>query len=584
MKDDYGKNKLLFDNLIERLMPEGSGDRYSLPGVITADEYSALLVAQEKMGFSDVIENHNEAELDSTHLSNASSPTDEVKDEVVQTHLDYSSSDADLLIVERSSNWIANALDLSVLAAPEFLTDIKLGLDFGTAYSKACMIKVEGDDEQIFDLPLGIYAGEDALEMPVHSSLFIDPDGRLYFGPIAVEKSLEARANGEQASRIDSIKSFLIDEDRVTIDDSPLEKIFNPTDFDVSKAALLTFFLGYLLNLVREVAAERHNIDIKEVQQRISLPCYEGDHRAKVVREISTLFAYGEVLSKSFQSEWEDGFEMQVVVDLYEWMRVNVNDSSPYIESFLEEPLAVAGSRLSLNGNSLGNVCMVVDVGAGTTDFTMFQIFANSKKDNIVATEVKNSGYGLPIAGDKLDKILLAYILREAGISRSSENYKEILLSLRLDIRHYKERLFTANTLTYSLPSGITGVVTLSEFLQEKSVRDFTLDLKQAFVHVLESIHPSWIKTKIRNKNAQSKLPVILTGGGADLPMVKNLSKGIIEAAGYAIELFASPIVPKWIDDNYEGEIINLYPQLAVAIGGAKQFIIERTGVQKVFE
>ena len=380
-----------------------------------------------------------------------------------------------------------------MLATPVFLPDIKLGLDFGTAYSKACMIKVDGDDEQILDLALGIYAGEDDLEMPVHSSLFIDPDGKLYFGPIAVEKSLEARAKGLNVSRIDSIKSFLIDEDRVTIDDSPLEKVFNPTDVKISKAALLTFYLGYLLNLVREVASESHNIDISEVKQRVSLPCYKGDHRAKVVSEISKLFAFGEVLGKSFKSEWEDGFEMQVVVDLYEWMRLNISISSPYIETFLEEPLAVAGSRLAIKGRSAGNVCMVVDVGAGTTDFTMFEIFANSKKYNIVATEVKGSEYGVPVAGDKLDKILLAYILTEAGIGRDNEHYKEVVLSLRLDIRNYKERLFKHNSLSYSLPNGITGQVKLGDFMQEKSVRDYTRELKQAFIHVLESIHPLFL-------------------------------------------------------------------------------------------
>jgi len=593
MTHGYDKNKLLFDNLIMRLLRDESCDKYSLPGVITADEYTALLFAQKRISHTQDIENHSVTKGEDISLDNMSTPIDVGSDEAIKSNLEVSSSSVNvgdendmgtLISEESASDLIANILDLSVLDTPKFAPDIKLGLDFGTAYSKACMIKVNGDDEQILDLALGIHAGEDSLEMPVHSSLFIDPDGKLYFGPIAVEKSLDARAKGLKVSRIDSIKSFLIDEDRVTIDDSPLEKIFNPTDVDISKAALLTFFLGYLLNLVREVAVESHNLDISEVQQRVSLPCYKGDHRAKVVSEISKLFAFGEVLGKSFKSEWEDGFEIQVVVDLYEWMRRNISVSSPYIETFLEEPLAVAGSRLGLKDRAVGNVCMVVDVGAGTTDFTMFEIFANSKKYNIVATEIKGSEYGVPVAGDKLDRILLAYILKDAGVGRDNEQYQEVVLSLRLDIRNYKERLFTHNSLTYSLPNGITGQVILSDFMLEKSVRDYTLELKHAFSHVLESIHPSWIKTKIRTKNMQSKLPVILTGGGADLPMVKNLSKGTIEVAGYSVELFPSPIVPKWIEDNYEGEIIVRYPQLAVAIGGAKQFVIEKTGIQKVFE
>jgi molecular chaperone DnaK (HSP70) len=226
---------------------------------------------------------------------------------------------------------------------------------------------------------------------------------------------------------------------------------------------------------------------------------------------------------------------------------------------------------------------MVVDVGAGTTDFTMFEIFADAKKDHTIATQVKGSEYGVAAAGDKLDKILLAYILKDAGISRSSENYKEVLVSLRLDIRDYKERLFLVNLLTYSLPSGITGQVKLSDFMQEKTVKDFSQELRKAFVHVLSSIHPSWIKTKIRQKNTLSKLPVILTGGGANLPMVRNLAKGTVDINGYPVQLFLSPAVPKWIEEEYEGEIINLYPQMAVALGSAKKYVIEKTGVQEEY-
>ena len=587
MSENHDKYKILFANLINRLSKDEVTGDYSLPGVITTDERNAMICAQQSFGVlnstpavgKDPDPDASTPNIPTPTIGDASSvgetDSESVADKVETNDSDSSGIDETVI----SSQGIERLLDTSVLHPSDFNPDIKLGLDFGTAYSKACMVKVEGDEESILDLPLGIYSGEDALEMPVHSSLFIDPDGRLYFGPIAVEKSLEARASGEQVSRIDSIKSFLIEENRVTIDDSPLPDAYNPTDTAVSKAALLTFYLGYLLFLVREAASERHGVDISTLQQRISLPCYEPNHRAKVIKEISKLFMLGEVLGKSFREEWENGFRIEEVMYLYNWMRENIDKNSPYIDRFLEEPLAVAGSRLGINGVSLGNVCMVVDVGAGTTDFTMFEIFANAKKDNNIATEVKGSEYGVAVAGDKLDTILLAYILREAEISRSSEKFKEILVSLRLDIRDYKERLFGANHVTYSLPGGITGQVHLSDFLREKSVKSYSQELRKAFVHVLSSIHQSWIKKKIQQKNTQSKLPVILTGGGAGLPMVRNLAKGTIDVHGHQIQLFLSPAVPKWIESGYQGEIIDLYPQMAVAIGGAKKFVIEKTGV-----
>ncbi len=370
-----------------------------MPGVITPDERSALLFARQIVVASqsssascaaseeNILSGKSVTEP-ANDIGAGAEPASKFKSSIAVTSEPESSH-----IVEQSvsSRGIERLLDRSALYPENFLPDIKLGLDFGTAYSKACMVKTELGEETILDLPLGIYAGEDALQMPVHSSLFIDLDGRLYFGPIAVERSLDARAAGAAVSRIDSIKSFLIDENRVTIDDSPLPKAYNPTDIHVSKAALLTFYLGYLLYLVREAAREGFELDINKIQQRISLPCYEPNHRTKVIKEISKLFMLGEVLGKSFKGEWESGFRIEDVMYLYDWMRANIQKNSPYIERFLEEPLAVASSRLSVNGASFGNVCMVVAVGASNKDFTMFEVFADAKKDYSIATEVKGS-------------------------------------------------------------------------------------------------------------------------------------------------------------------------------------------------
>ena len=536
---------ILFENLINRLSKNSQTGEYSLPGIITPDERAALLAAQEvMMSMKGEAANLPVATIKKSIKEHGSNPSfiepkvAEIPNSIAAELLPRLEVASDVVAdFNVTSEGIEKLLDISTISQVEFSDNIRLGLDFGTAYSKACMVRVEDHEEVILDLPLGIFAGEEALEMPVSSCLFIDPNGRLYFGPIAVERSLEARASGVDFSRIDSIKSFLIDEERVTIDDSPLPKTYNPTDVEVSKAALLTFYLGYLLHLVREAALERHGVDIRNVSQRVSLPCYEYNHRKKVIGELSKLFTLGEVLGRSFRDEWENGFRVEDVKYLYEWMRKNINKNSPHIERFLEEPLAVAGSRLSLTGSSVGNVCMIVDVGAGTTDFAMFEIFADATKTSAIATEVKGSEYGVPVAGDRLDTILLAYILKQAGVTRANDSYTDILTSLRLDIRGYKERLFTDNAVSFALLNGFAGEVVLSDFLQSEPVKGYSKSLYEAFVHVLSSIHPSWIKNKIIQKNMSSKLPVILTGGGAGLPMVRNLAKGVVNVKGYSVQL-----------------------------------------------
>ena len=96
---------------------------------------------------------------------------------------------------------------------------------------------------------------------------------------------------------------------------------------------------------------------------------------------------------------------------------------------------------------------------------------------------------------------------------------------------------------------------------------------------VLSNIHTSWLRTKIPQKNDNSALPVVLTGGGANLPMIRNLAKGVVKVNGFSIRLFPAPLVPKWILDEHDGEIIDLYPQMSVSIGSSKQFVIEKSGI-----
>lgn len=577
------KNLILLENLMDRLKFDEQHGQYLLPGIITQSERDSLeeaitaLRSEIRETETTVTVGIEEAAQIRAPRVHAQSSAAEVREEAEETGHAVSEVVSDTI----SSEGIEKLLNVSVLSKRDFLDDIRIGIDFGTAYSKACMIATVDAEETIHDLPLGIFAGEDSLEMPVHSSLFIGTDARLYFGPIAVEKSEEMRGQG--LARIDSIKAFLIDEERVTIDDSPLQKVYNPTDIEVPKTALIVFYLGYLIFLIRESAKDRHDIDIGLVRRRVSLPCYGSAHRDKVIGELYKLFAAGEVLGASFDNEWEAGFRLQDVLYFYNWMRANVSSDSPYIERFLEEPLAVASSRLSASGSSSGQVCMVMDIGAGTTDFTMFEIFANAASGYSDVREITGSSYGVPVAGDTLDTILLAYILRESGISRTAENYREVVTSLRLDIRDYKERLMKESELTYSMPGGATGRIVLSEFLQHPSVRNFTADLRKAMVHVLEAIHPSWMRSKIARRNLQPTLPVIVTGGGANLPMIKSLIKGSVSANGGTVDLFLSPRVPAWLENEYEGEIISLYPQMAVAIGGSKKFVIDKAVAEEDF-
>ncbi len=531
MDNNFSKDKILLENIVDRFEKKEKL-QYTINGVITKGEYEAILRSIKCYVDSGV---KTPVLVDGGgYLSNELTITKDVEVECedlapeISVDKDFSDKGGD--------DAIYNSLNLSVLEGKELLGDYKVGLDFGTAFSKACIVHLEDEEEVILDLPLGLYAGEDSMEMPVSSSLYIK-DNKLFFGAIAVEKSEECRNVAGSPLRIDSIKSFLIDENRATLEDSPLDKKYNPTGVEIPKAALLAFYLGYFLYLIRLSAKEKHGVDISYVERRICLPCYKEGHREKVTKELSILFSMGEVLSASFKNEWEDGFEIKDVLNIYSWMKKNICNSSNYIEKYLEESLAVASSRLGVKSKTAGNAFLVIDIGAGTTDFTMYEVFSNAESDSNRAREIKGAEYGVPIAGNKLDTALVKLVLYKSGITRGIKDYQLILTSLRMDVRSYKEALFKNRKLTYKLLNGVSGEILLSDFLKTDDVKKFTSGLKGAIRHVLESIHPSWIKTKIRSKNMNGMLPVILAGGGASLPMLKSLVNGVVNIGGYDVNL-----------------------------------------------
>jgi len=72
-------------------------------------------------------------------------------------------------------------------------------------------------------------------------------------------------------------------------------------------------------------------------------------------------------------------------------------------------------------------------------------------------------------------------------------------------------------------------------------------------------------------------IAIVITGGGANLPMVDELADRIVDVNGITVELKRVKKVPQWIAEEYE-DLEAEYPRLAVSIGGARQKLIEEKG------
>lgn len=178
--------------------------------------------------------------------------------------------------------------------------------------------------------------------------------------------------------------------------------------------------------------------------------------------------------------------------------------------------------------------------------------------------EVPGSIHGVRQAGDTIDNFLRAAILKKHDIDLEGDYGRRIGGDLNLRIRQFKETLFRDSVLRYQLEDDTSGEYSLDEFLKREDVGRFASLLDQQFQKVFDSVDPSWIE----NLFSKQGVMVVLTGGGARLPMVRHLAEGVLESRKLNVVRRPAPLIPNWISEGYK-ELETEYPQLAVAIGGA---------------
>jgi molecular chaperone HscA len=215
---------------------------------------------------------------------------------------------------------------------------------------------------------------------------------------------------------------------------------------------------------------------------------------------------------------------------------------------------------------------MVVDAGAGTTDFGLFISRKKSEDDEPRIFQIFESVKGIKQAGDKVDNLLRGFIAQKESIDSSDNPNKLILADLTRRIRSFKEVLFKTGELEYTLSDDTVGRIRLDDFLADEKVTRFHQAVENGFKEALEAVDESWLHWLAMDG---VRLHVVLTGGSSTLPMIQTLGKGLIVVKdNYRILRELVDSKPGWMDDMPD-ELLTVYPQLAVAIGGSAETIPE---------
>jgi len=447
--------------------------------------------------------------------------------------------------------------------------NVVLCLDFGTAMSKAAATR--DGKKALIALPVGRQAGDEANPFSLRSSLYISNSGRVWFGHDAIAKSNAESGSGRR--RFDSIKQRLSQGTLETLNSGRLDPDVNPTLVPFTNADMVLVYLAYFTDMATSALAidcgERYAI------RRFARPCWEPARLDWAEGQLKKMLARAQVLADTFTGKWRDGIPADVLKATID--KVNDLQQSPdhLVDRGLPEPVAAAASRVVTDEERDRGLFVVVDVGAGTSDYAAFWTEQDQKASRFKIWQIGGSVDATAQAGDTIDGFLHAMILDKAHIRQGSVDYPFAATQLGLSIRENKELLMKTGSLEIVLSNGRAVVISKEEFEKSQPMLDLASALKDKFESSLGATHESWAnKVSSFKRQNRDEISVVLTGGGAGLAMVQALAEGYVDLHGHRLGLRQSIAVPTWITDEYANYVAD-YQRLAVAIGGAARELPE---------
>ena len=546
---------LLLKNLLARLDADAAADRPQFRGVVSDAEREALreLLAGVGRSRSGPPAPPVEAVVEPPEPT---PPTDTAEPP------EEGAAETTLPAVELN----LDALRPDVSPPPEWV----LCLDFGTAKSKAFAATDDEEDPELEPLPIGEDDEDlDGSVYEVSSCVWIDDDGRLFVGSEAVKRGMNY--GGEFRRSLDSLKQQISQVDPV--DGSAelqgrLPKDVDPTS-TLTYADAITIYLAYLTDLATTAVARR--VGTPYVRRRFTVPCWQSTQRGWAAELLGKSLLRAQLLADTFRDRWRKGIPVEQIAhavqaaaayddELTRLAAIESDDVTHWSRGSLEA-LGAASARV-WRDRLARDLMLVVDVGAGTTDLSLFWVVQDGESHR--AFPIVNGNSGVRQAGDTLDRLLVEALLRKAGLGVDETGERARRGLRRKGVRQMKERLFQVGSLSETLVNDEEVTLSREEFIQSDGVRSFEERIADTIKKLLESVDESWEKAA-----AEKGITLVLTGGGCDLPMITALKDRPWRLRERVVPFRVARRVPRSVEDRFDAPFIQVYPRLAVAMGGA---------------
>jgi hypothetical protein len=437
------------------------------------------------------------------------------------------------------SHVIPAELNLSLLTSGP-PADALICIDFGTAASKIGWLPPTGLFEP---LEIGGVAGADEPDpFWVRSAIAIDENDRIVFG-----RRAELAAERVGGTAVTSFKSKLW-EDPHKIRETALESEFATFSYEDCILAYLAF-----LTHVGEVALSSKG-QPAYTARRYAMP-YAYDPDRKQVRELlGELLGKAAILADTLGSELLEGVESGKLRSLLDAVAtVQVPDWLKAQPPCVGEPVAAGNFAMDLE---IGRqtVYMIVDIGAGTTDFCILCLKKRGDTEELEPIQIRDGTLSVPLAGDAIDLALVNFLIRV----EQAEEWRNYLFR---NVRAIKERLFDDGSVDIELPGQALIYVRREDFIASPEWQRFVQALSRMQAQCFDQADRVYLENY-----GSGAIRVVITGGGSRLPVRDALASGR-SPGEVKVERIHAEALPDDILNQF-GAIESLLPRLAVALGG----------------
>lgn len=433
----------------------------------------------------------------------------------------------------------------------------RICIDFGTALSKAsiCLDPLMPLEVGVKPLPIGaISRAEHPLLTP--SVLYVD-QGRLYFGPSALEHARRGIDNARDP--LLSFKTILGATDVNAALQQKLRPSMDPTGTFKARDALV-LYLAYLDQLIREAIDLAPNIPnmVANARRRYTSPVWRPG--SGVDKTFEAIFNEAAAVSQRLGALFleQEGISIAQCKDALD--KAAAQPGNGMLETGIFEPHAAAATALAFT-NQPTRYVLVFDMGAGTVDMAAFEFDESTEPPAL--GEIKEARQCSALAGDEIDRILIELYVRKRGGEKTREDEMRLKRTAILHARDLKRELFATGKC--SLKAGwMATTIRAQELMDDPNFRTYLNALRQTVAASLQRVI-----ARAQAANAPV-IDVVLAGGGARLPFMVDLVKSAGSLIPSNVQLRIGPLSPaNPLYNGVDASLRDVFPQISMSVGGA---------------